>query len=82
MTTRIISIREFRAKMPRLLKEAQEKNIHFVIMRHAVPVARVAPLSKKEMALEELAQEISEARAQAKRGEVFTQEEIEKMLGL
>ena len=82
MTTRIISIREFRENMTGLLREAQAKDIHFVIMRHAVPVARVAPFSKKEMALEELTREIAEARAQAKRGEVFTQKEIEKMMGL
>jgi len=82
MTTRTVSIREFRDNMTKYLREGQKKNIHFVIMRHGEPVANVAPLKRKRMTLEELEAELAKARAQADRGEVFTQEEVEKMLGM
>lgn len=54
MTTRLIGIKEFRQNMTELLREAQECNIHFIIMRHHEPVAKVAPLTKKDVALEDL----------------------------
>ena len=51
-------------------------------MRHSEILANVTPPTKKDMALEQLAAEIAEAREQIKRGEVFSTEEVEKMLGL
>jgi antitoxin (DNA-binding transcriptional repressor) of toxin-antitoxin stability system len=82
MTTRIVSIREFRKNMTGLLKEAQKKNIHFVVMRHAIPVAHVTPASRKEVALEELAREVAQARKEAKEGRLFTSAQARRMLGL
>jgi len=40
---KLINIREFRTDMTAFLKDAQERDIQFIIMRHATPVARVIP---------------------------------------
>jgi antitoxin (DNA-binding transcriptional repressor) of toxin-antitoxin stability system len=68
MTTRLIGIREFRQNMTELLRKAQEKEIYFIVMRHSEPVAKVAPLTGKEAALEQLVQEIAETRIKAGEG--------------
>jgi antitoxin (DNA-binding transcriptional repressor) of toxin-antitoxin stability system len=81
-TTRMVSIRSFRENMTKFLRESQENNVHFIVMRHAEPVARVSPLNKKRLTMREFEQEIAEAREQVKRGEVFTQKEMEEMLGM
>ena len=61
MTTRTVSIREFRENMTKFLKEAQEKNVHFVVMRHTVPIAHVTPVEHSD-SLEALAAEVARAR--------------------
>ena len=82
MTIRMIGIQRFRQNLTALLKQAQEKNIYFILMRHAVPIAKVIPLTKKEKDLEELAREVAEAREDFRKGNVHTLEEIEKEFGL
>ena len=79
MTTKFIGIKEFRQNMSKLSKG---KNVCYIIMNHSVPVMKVTPVSKREAALEQLARDIAEARAQHARGEGYTAEEMEKMLGL
>jgi len=78
----MVSIRSFRENMTKFLRESQEHNVHFIVMRHAEPVARVTPLKTKRLTMREFEQEIAEAREQVKRGEVFTQKEMEEMLGM
>lgn len=80
-TTRTISIRKFRENMSKLLREAQEKNVHFVIMRHAEPVAQVVPVSRKD-SLEALAEEVAQAREDVRHGRVYTPDQVRAMLGL
>ena len=81
MTTRTVSIRNFRENLTQLLKEAQENNIHFVVMRHSKPVAHVTPVTNGDT-LEELRRDVATARKQAKEGETFTAKESRAMLGL
>jgi prevent-host-death family protein len=79
--TRTVSIRRFRENLAELLKEAQRKNIHFVVMRHSEPIAHVWPVRKRRMrSLEEVRADIAEARRQAARGEGYTTEEILAMI--
>ena len=80
-TTRTVSIRDFRDNLTTLLKEAQKKDIYFVIMRHGVPVATVSPM-KKEQSLEALMEDVAIARDQAKRGDVYSTKEVRTLLGL
>ncbi|MDD4287878.1 MAG: type II toxin-antitoxin system prevent-host-death family antitoxin [Candidatus Peribacteraceae bacterium] len=81
-STRTVSIRTFRANMTQLLKEAQKKNIHFVVMRHSEPIAHIWPVKKRVRSMEELEADIAEARRQYARGEWYTPQEARKMLGL
>jgi prevent-host-death family protein len=82
MPTRLIGIQKLRQNLAALLKEAQKKNLYFIVMRHSTPVAKIVPLTKKGRDLEELAREVAEARADWKKGNYYTSEEIEKELGL
>ena len=82
LTTRIIGMKEFRQNMSKLIEEARKKNIHFVVMRHTEVVANVTPPTKKSQKLDQLALVIAEAREQVKRGEVYTEEEVAKELGI
>ena len=82
MTTKLVGIKEFRKNLTKFSKEAQTKNVHFIVMRHSVPLMRVSPMSAKELELEQLKADIAEARAQIKRGEFFTLEEVQKEFGI
>ncbi len=87
MTTKLIGIREFAKNLSKILNESQNNNVHFVVMRHSEPVANITPVkkkkkTKKEIALEELAKEIAEAREEIKRGETYSLEEVADELGI
>jgi antitoxin (DNA-binding transcriptional repressor) of toxin-antitoxin stability system len=79
-TTRTISIREFRKNMTQCLREAQELNTHFIVMRHTVPVAHVSPINEDEASIEALAAKVAQARKDAKEGRVYTPEEVLAMI--
>lgn len=78
--TRTISIREFRQNLTKFLKEAQEKGVHFVVMRHSVPVAHVTPVENGADSLEALAAEVATARAAYRKGKTYTAEEVLGMI--
>ena len=82
MTTKIIGIKKFRENITSLWKEAKKKKIKYIVMYHSKPILEVNPIDEDELILEKFAEEIKEAREQVKRGEVYTQEEMEKLLGL
>ncbi len=82
MTIKTIGIKEFRQNITTIWKNAQKKKIKYIVMYHAQPILEVTPIDKKTNALEKLAADIAEARAQVKRGEVYTQEEIMKEFGV
>lgn len=81
MTTKVIGIKKFRQNMTSLWKEAKKKNIRFIVLHHSQPVFEVKPLSEEELILEKHAADIAEAREQFKKGEVYTEEEVGKILG-
>ena len=53
----MIGIRNFIRNASRILREAQEQNIHFVVMRHSEPVANITPIpaSERDQAAADLA---------------------------
>jgi hypothetical protein len=81
MTTRLVGLKDFRQNLATYTKAAQKQNIRYVVLKKNVPVLEVRSLSHKESAIEQFAAEIAEARAQVKRGEVYTQEEVAEMFG-
>ncbi len=82
MTTKIIGIKKFRENITSLWKEAKKKKIRYIVMYHSTPIMEVNPIDEKELVLENLAKDITEAREQVERGEVYTQEEVMKEFGL
>lgn len=81
-TTRAVSIRNFRENMTKLLKEAQEKDVHFVVMRHSEVVAHVTPAKRRDSSLEALRRDVAIARQQVKDAKTFTTKEARAILGL
>ena len=82
MTTKLIGMKEFRANISAITKKARKGDIRFIVLRKNVPVLDVRAIDEKTFAFEKLAAEIKEARAQVKRGEFYTQEEVMKEFGL
>ena len=79
--TRTVSIREFRKNMTKFLRDAQEKNIHFVIMRHSQPVAHIVH-AQYSNSLEALTADVAAARKETKHGKTFSSQEVREILGL
>jgi len=89
MKTKLIGIKQFSQNVSKVLKEAQEKNIHFVVMRHQQPVVNITPAKKsiteddlrtEGIDVEELKKDIAVSRAEAARGELYTTEEVLEFL--
>ncbi len=82
-TTRTVSIRHFRENLTKFLKESQEKNVHFVVMRHSEPIAHVTPVHiDKNASLDQLEKDIARARKHVQEGKMYTPEQVRSILGL
>lgn len=82
MTTKMIGIKSFRENIAKTWKEAVKKNIRYIVMNHSTPILEVTPINGGEFILENLAKDVEIARKQAKDGNVYSQEEVYKKLGL
>jgi len=47
MTTKLISLNQYRTNLTKLWKDAKEKNVRYVVMVHSKPVFEVTPISGK-----------------------------------
>ncbi len=82
MTTKLIGIKEFRQNVTSLYKQAQAKNIQYVVLNRNQPIFKVSPLSKKDTIIEKLALDVEEARNDIKKGRIFDFEAVCNELGL
>ncbi len=82
MTTKIIGIKKFRQNITNIWKEARNKKIRYIVMYHSMPILEVNPIDEDEAILENLALDIEEAREQIKKGEVYSENEVYRKLGL
>lgn len=82
MTTKFIGVKEFRQNIAKIAKNSRKNNQRLVILNRNVPIFEVRPLSQKDLTLEDLVQDIQEGLDDVKAGRVYSQEEIESMLGL
>ncbi|PCI25119.1 hypothetical protein COB57_02795 [Candidatus Peregrinibacteria bacterium] len=82
MTTQILGIKEFRQNITSLWKKSRAENIRYIVMYHSQPIFEVNPLMDEDFILENYIQDIAEARNDIKCGNVYTQEEVFKELGL
>ena len=80
-TTKMIGLKEFRTNITTLWKTAQKKGIRYIVMHHSRPVFEVNPVSNDDILIK-LASDVASARQAAKQGQVYTQEEVFKRLGL
>jgi len=44
MTTKLISLNQYRTNLTKLWKDAKEKNVRYVVMVHSKPVFEVTPI--------------------------------------
>ena len=71
-----------RQNMAKITKDAQKKNERIIVLRKNKPIFELKPLSEKDFFIESFAREIDLAKKQAKKGEVYSQKDILKELGL
>jgi hypothetical protein len=82
MTTKIIGIKDFRNNITHIWKDSQKKQIRYIVMHHSKPILEVTPIDEEEMILENLIEEIEKARKQVKKGELYSETEVYKKLGI
>lgn len=75
-------MKEFRQNMAKISDDAYKKRYRLVVLRKNRPMFTITPLSKKDAFLEELLYRREKGRADLKAGRTYSQEDIEKMLGL
>ena len=82
MITRFVGTKQLRQDMAKITKEAQKKNERIIVMRKNQPIFELRPLSVDDSFIESFRKDIDTARKQAKKGEVYSQDEILRELGL
>jgi hypothetical protein len=82
MQTHFVGLKEFRQNISTLTRQAQTKNIRYVVLLRNEPVLDVRPLKKKDTTLEKLMRDVVRARKQVKEGKVYTMDEVKKYLEL
>jgi hypothetical protein len=82
MNTKFIGMKELRQNMAKITGEAQKKNQRIIVLRKNEPIFELRPLGSGDKLMESFAREIEEAREDVRKGRVYTQSEVEKMLGL
>lgn len=82
MTTKIIGIKDFRQNITSIWREAREKNISYIVMYHTLPIFEVNPINEEEMILDNLVNDVKEAREQVQKGDVYSEAEVYKKLGI
>lgn len=82
MATKFIGFKEFRMNLTKITKEATTKGVRYIVLNKNAPVLEVKGIKEKDVTLEKLVDEVSEAREQIKKGKVYTEEEIMNEFGL
>ncbi len=81
MITKVIGIKQFRGNITSFWREAKLKNIRYIVMHHSKPILEVNPIDEDELMLETVVKDVKKARSQAKKGKIYTSEEVRKKLG-
>lgn len=82
MTTKFIGIKEFRQNISKIAQSSKKNKQRFVVLNRNTPIFEVNPLSGTDVTLESLALGIQQGLDDAKAGRVYTQAEVESILGL
>jgi len=82
MTTKFVGVKEFRQNIAKIARNSKRNNQRLIILNRNTPILEVLPLSDKDFTLESLALGIQQGLNDAKTGRVYSQAEVESMLGL
>ena len=82
MTTKFVGMKDFRQNMSKYTKQANIKQIRYIILKKNVPVLEINPIDEKDFAYIRLSQEIESSERQIKEGKCYTQAEVMKEFGL
>jgi PHD/YefM family antitoxin component YafN of YafNO toxin-antitoxin module len=82
MTTKFVGTKELRQDMAKIAKNAEKKRERIIVMRKNQPIFELKPLNSDEALIESFRRDIEEARTDARKGDVYTQEEVMRELGL
>lgn len=82
MTTRFIGLKELRSRLTNFASQAHKRRERYIVLRKNEPIFELRPLSKKDATLEKLARDIEKAEEDVRKGRLYTQEDVERMLGL
>jgi hypothetical protein len=82
MITKFIGVKEFRQNIAKIAKSSKKNNERLVVLCHNIPIFEVLPLSSKNFTLENFALGIQQGLDDAKTGRVYSQAQVESMLGL
>jgi hypothetical protein len=82
MVTKFIGVKEFRQNVAKIADRSRKHNERFIILRRNEPILEIRPLSKKDATLERLMLDVQQGKEDIKQGRVYTQDEVESMLGL
>lgn len=82
MTTRFVGLKEFRQNIAKFSAEAYKKTQRLVILRKNQPIFEIRPLTAKQAFTDDLMIRLERAEEEFKNGKTYSQNEIEKSLGL
>jgi len=82
MTTKFIGVKEFRQNIAKITKDSRKNNQRLIILSRNIPMFEVRPLLGENFTLEGLALDIQQGLDDAKAGRVYSQAQVESMLGL
>lgn len=82
MNTKFVGTKQLRQNMAKIANEAQKKNERIIVLRKNKPLFELRPLSDEDSLVESFRRDIEMAREQVKKGEVYSQSDVLKSLGL
>ena len=82
MATRFVGTKQLRQNMAKITKDALKKKERIIVLRKNQPIFELRPLSDEDSLIESFRKDIETAREQARKGKVYSQDEILRELGL
>lgn len=82
MTTRFIGLKELRSRLTNFASQAHTQRERYIVLRKNEPIFELRPLSKEDATLEKLAHDIALAEEDVRKGRLYSQADVERMLGL
>lgn len=82
MVTKMIGVKEFRQNIAEYYRQARKYDLRFIILNRNKPMFEVRPLTENDATLEKLALDVAQARAEYKKGKVYSSADVRALLGL